>query len=577
MSQRSDIRAHGSSRPGKEAVSCRDGMAVRIPIVSGASIVSELRTTRRRRRLGELEWFEVAYRVYLAALVGGVAFAWLSGLVDDAEVTASDVANVVTRGPAWLGLIAVAAVALGLRSGSDGGPISLEVGDARFLMMAPVPRRSVLLRPVVQRMRTMAFGGALVGAIAGQLASRRLPGSAGSWTLAGTAAGVIVGLAFVAVAVLAHALAVPRWAATTIAVVLTAWQAAAAVWEVPGPADRFGSLTLWGMRQHAADLIVPAVVVMLALVALVVCDRLRLEPLTRRADLVSQLHFAVTMQDLRTVVLLRRQLRGERPRPQPWVHIGSTSPAAAVKRPARSLDATRGVWQRDLRGLARYPSSRLVRMALLATIGGFAAVALERGTTPAMVVVGVVCYLLGLEAIEPLSQEIDHPDLSDGVPKERPWLLVRHLAAPAVALVPFAAVAAVVVTMFDTGHAAAAFALAVPIAWAGACGAVVSVVRDAPNPAKQQASAAATAVPPEFAGFTSSFRFLLPVVVSTIASLTILAMREDPSAAQAVRLALLDALVIVATTMWVLRRDRWSAAWQRLLEGGRQAQGAPNR
>lgn len=547
-------------------------MAVHIPIVSGPSIVSELRRTRRRHRLGELEWFEVAYRVYLAALVGGVAFAWLSGFVDDAEVTPSEVADVVSRGPAWLGLALVAAVALGLRSGSDGGPVSLEVGDARFLMMAPVPRRSVLLRPVVQRMRTTAFGGALVGAIAGQLASRRLPGSAAAWTLAGTVAGIVAGLAFVAVAVVVHALGIPRWMATAAAIGLVAWQAAAAVWEIPGPGDRYGSLALWGMRQHAVDLVVPAVVVILAVVALVVCDRLRLEPLTRRADLVSQLRFAVTMQDLRTVVLLRRQLRGERPRSQPWIRLGSTSPAAAVKRPARSLDASRAVWLRDLRGLARYPSSRLVRMALLAAIGGFAAVALERGTTPAMVVVGVVCYLLGLEAIEPLSQEIDHPDLSDGVPKERPWLLVRHLAAPAVALVPFAVVAAVVVTIFDTGHAAAAFALAVPIAWAGACGAVVSVVRDAPNPTKQQQSAATVAVPPEFAGFTSSFRFLLPVVISTIASVTILAMREDPSAAQAVRLVLLDVLVIAATAFWVLRRDRWSAAWQRLLEGGRQAQ-----
>lgn len=539
------------------------------------SVVDELRRTRRRHRLGELEWFEVAYRVYLAALVGGVAFAWLSGFVDDAEVSPADVAAVVDRGPAWLGLVAVAAVALGLRSGSDGGPISLEVGDARYLMMAPVPRRSVLLRPVLQRMRTMAFGAALVGAIAGQLASRRLPGSAGSWTLAGAVAGLVVGLAFVAVAVVVHALGVPRWLATAVAGALAAWQAAAAAWEVPGPGDRLGSLALWGMRQHAVDLVAPAIVVAVAVAALVLCDRLRLEPLTRRADLVSQLRFAVTMQDLRTVVLLRRQLRGERPRSEPWVRIGAR-PAAGVARGApRSVDATRAVWQRDLRGLARYPTSRLVRMALLAAIGGFAAVALERGTTPAMVVIGVVCYLLGLEAIEPLSQEIDHPDLSDGVPKERPWLLVRHLAAPAVALVPFAVVGAAVVSVFDTGHAAAAFGLAVPIAWAGACGAVVSVVRDAPNPAKAKVqSPTSAAVPPEFAGFTSSFRLLLPVAISTIASVTILAMREDPSVAQAVRLAVLDALVVAATAFWILRRDRWSAAWQNLLEGGRQAREA---
>ena len=59
---------------------------------------------------------------------------------------------------------------------------------------------------------------------------------------------------------------------------------------------------------------------------------LRVEPLVRRGDLVSQLHFAVTMQDLRTVVLLRRQLRGEQPRTRPWFGLRPTltgSPARA--------------------------------------------------------------------------------------------------------------------------------------------------------------------------------------------------------------------------------------------------------
>ena len=82
-----------------------------------------------------------------------------------------------SRGPAVLGAAVAVAVALGLRSGSDGGPVSVESPDVRHLLLAPLPRRTVLARPVVQRLRTMAFGGALAGGIAGQLASRRLPGS----------------------------------------------------------------------------------------------------------------------------------------------------------------------------------------------------------------------------------------------------------------------------------------------------------------------------------------------------------------------------------------------------------------
>ena len=146
-------------------------------------------------------------------------------------------------------------------------------------------------------------------------------------------------------------------------------------------------------------------VVVVAVAAVVVADRLRPEPLVRRADLVSQLHFAVTMQDLRTVVLLRRQLRGERPRPT------RGSPSA---RPALGGRRRRG----GAAGAAcPLPAARLARMAVLAIGAGVAVVAVLRGTTPAvLVVVGVALYLLGLDAIEPLSQEIDHPDHTDGVP-----------------------------------------------------------------------------------------------------------------------------------------------------------------
>jgi hypothetical protein len=265
------------------------------------------------------------------------------------------------------------------------------------------------------------------------------------------------------------------------------------------------------------------------------------------------------MQDLRTVVLLRRQLRGERPRGHPWLRL----------RRSASTNATRAVLQRDVRGLARYPASRLVRMATLAAAAGLCAEFVLEGTTPLLVGTGIALYLLGLDAIEPMSQEIDHPDFSDAMPNQRGWLLLRHFAAPALGLLPFAVVGVATIAVIEPGHAAAALALAVPAVWVGATGSIVSVVRDAPNPVEP--SAGSTAVPPEFAGFTSTLRFLVPLAISSVAGLTALAMRESPSAGTAVRMAVLDALVIAATGRWVLRREAWAKALRGFLDAGRKA------
>ena len=161
-------------------------------------------------------------------------------------------------------------------------------------------------------------------------------------------------------------------------------------------------------------------------------------------------------------------------------------------------------------------------MAMLAVTAGAATVAVLRGTTPVLVGVGIALYLLALDAVEPLSQEIDHPDRTDGVPRPRGWLLVHLLAAPAVALIPFAVIGAVTVAAFEPDAAVFAAALCVPITLAGACGAVVSVVRDAPDPLSPPVASSA-AVPPEFAGFTTTLRLLWPLAISTLAGLGVLA------------------------------------------------------
>nr|MBA3288307.1 hypothetical protein [Acidimicrobiia bacterium] len=362
--------------------------------------------------------------------------------------------------------------------------------------------------------------------------------------------------------VLTHVLAVPRWAATGLGTAAIAVQLAAAVRGWPGPADTLGSLALWGMRQEPVDLLALVVVGAAIIAALATAGRLVVEPLVRRGDLVSQLRFAVTVQDLRTVVLLRRQLRNEHPRDEPWLRRRPTSPTGP----------TGAVWRRGWRGLARYPLPRIVRMVLLAGVAAVGVVAAVRGTTPALVATGVALHLLGLDAVEPLSQEIDRPDHTDSLPRDRGWLLVRHLAAPAVALVPIALLGAGIVVAFEPDAAAAAVTLAAPVTWAAVCGSVVTVVRDAPD--LVAVSPRSAAMPPEVAGFASTIRLLLPVVVSVLGTAPVLAMRELPTAGTVLRSIAGAALLIAATVLWVRRRDHWAARWRAFLEGAQRAKAA---
>ena len=131
----------------------------------------------------------------------------------------------------------------------------------RHLLLAPVPRRDVLMRPVVQRLRSLTFVGALVGLVAGQLAARRLPGSGEAWAASAAVALGAMGALFVAVAVIAHVLRVPRWLATTLALLVLVAQGLAIAGTMPGPGDSIGSFALWGMRVEPADLVGIAVVV----------------------------------------------------------------------------------------------------------------------------------------------------------------------------------------------------------------------------------------------------------------------------------------------------------------------------
>jgi hypothetical protein len=560
--------------------------------------LAELRKTRQRRRLGDTDWYDIAYRVYLFALVGLTLVVWVSDAIDGAIGDGIDTADLLERGPSIIGLLVVAAFALGVRSGADGGPVAIELADIRHVLSAPISRRSVMLRPVAQRLRAAAFALALGGAVLGQLIATEVEGSRTAWAGACGAFGAIVGVTFVATAVIAHTMRTPRWLATTLATVALVWQGAVAwgIWndETTGlarvaPGNLAGRLALWGVSQRWVDVIAIVVAVAMAGAALALGGRLRVEALARRGELVSQLRFAATVQDLRTVVQLRRQLRSEVLRTRPWgqrrlptrppagaLALGRT-PSATSDTSARVGPAATVVWRRDSRSLRRLPASRFVRIGLLAGIGGVGA-ALTVSSSPlfGLLLLGAL-FFAGLESLEPLSQEIDRPDITDGFPIERGWIYAHHLVASSVLLVVVGLVGATVAILVDPDLGLMAFAVAVPMVWAGAMGPVVVTVLDAPTAPSPTTllgaprDAETTMVPPEFAGFSTAFRTLLPVVISAVATIPVFVARFDGTATGVGRSLLGLALFIGLGVVWVRRRDPWGAKVRAFFEEGRAA------
>ena len=548
-----------------------------------AGALRDLRRTRQSRRLGDAEWFDVAYRVYLFALVGLTGVVLASDAIDGVVGDGIKTSDLLARGPSVVGLIVVLAFGLGLRSGADGGPVAIEVADIRHVLLSPINRRRALLRPVGQRIRSVTFSFAMATAVLGQFVAREVEGSRAAWAAAGALFGAVTGAVFVTSAVIAHVIRLPRWAATAIAAVGLAWQGAAAWinWNGPsnsplrfGPANLDGSLAFWGIRQQGIDVVAIAVTLAAIALSLALCGGLRIEPLARRGSLVTQLRFAATVQDLRTVVMLRRQLRAETLRSTPW---GGSSRTPISERSGSHGSIRSMIWRRGFRSLRRLPASRLARIASLAIVGGVCASLAASSSLLFLLGTLAALFLLGMEAIEPLSQEIDRPDITDGLPIERGRLFAYHLVAPAALLVVAAVLGAAAASVLEPSHAAAAFAIALPATLAGAIGPMAGAVLDAPTPiAVADTNIMGTPrdteqsfVPPEFAGFSNAFSTFLPIVLTSLGLVPIVAMRFDPSAGTALRATIGVALVFGLLVRWVQRRDRWGVAIRSFFEAGR--------
>jgi hypothetical protein len=530
----------------------------------GVDALRELRSTRRRRRIEELDWFEAAYRAYLAGILGIVITLFLSSWLGDDPVDAATLADVRAYGPAVVGLVVALALGLGLRSGSRGGPLALEAAEVRFVLLAPVRRRAALFSGALRSLRHAAFLGAVVGAVAGQLAGRRLTGSLWAWAASGAAAGALIAALFVGAAMMASGVRLRRWMATLLAAAFVAWAALDIARIVSSPTTTLGSLAFWPLDVSWLDLAGVATTIAIVVGGLALLGRLSLEEAERRTALVGQLRFAVTLQDLRTVLVLRRQLAQDLPRRRPWIRLGG----------ARRFP----VWQRDWHGVLRFPLSRLVRLVLLAAVAGLCLGYAYDGVPPLIIVAGLCFFLTGLEAAEPLAQDIDQADRTDALPRVRGDLLVRHLPVVGVVMAILGAVAGAAMWLTEPSAFTLELAAiaAVPAALAGGAGGVVNITMGAPDATKD-----GQLLPPEVAGMKIALRSALPVIIAVLGCVPVLVAHRAQEAVDdgqtasplgaAAATAVLVVLVSAFVGAYVRFRDQAHVWWQQVLEQGQQA------
>jgi len=518
-----------------------------LTIAESSAVVGELRRARRRRRVASIHWVDALYQVYLTGLVSIVLIVLLSGAIGDEKVSAAGIADVKEYGPAAAGLLVALAVFFGLRSGSRGGPLALERPDVRHVLLSPVDRGVALRGPAWRQLRFLIGVGAAVGAVAGQLIVRRLPGNAVEWIVFGALYGVtVVGLGY-GCALLASGLKVKHWLASLVGGLLLLWSAGDLIGKLPlSPFTVVGHIAVWPLEPDwlaIAGVVFAAVLVVLGMRWV---SGISLEAAERRTALVGQMRFAVTLQDLRTVLVLRRQLSQEVPRSRPWIKAARRTPKYPV-------------WHRGVRSVARWPLSRIVRALLRAAVAGMSMRVVWNGTTPLIVVAGLALWIAALDAAEPLGQEVDHPGRTETFPMPRGQVFTLHL--------PILFVVSVLIGLLTAAVAAAPFGSSVPVGPAiftgfmagilAAAGAAISVVQGAPDPVDTLSM-----VTPEIAGTRTVIRTALPPAIAVLGVTPLLAARaselgaqDPPPLSAAMSLALPLAIVVVLVAGYVRFRD----------------------
>ncbi len=531
-----------------------------------AAALGELRAARRRKRVADIHWIDALYQVYLTGFASLFAVLLLSSWIGGEELGPWRTSLFLRDAPDVIGVGVALVILVGLRSGARGGPLAIEPADARHVLLAPIDRRLALRGPALKQLRFAAFVAIVVGAVGGLLTSHRLPEPAAAWVASGAAFGLVtLGLAYGA-ALIAGGRRIPVGVANVIGLALLAWAVADAADVIhASPTGLVGTIPTWPLEFEPLALVPAAVAIAAVLVGILGLGGMSLEGAERRTQLVGQLKFAATLQDLRTVMVLRRQLAMELPRSRPWIRQRS---------PGRLP-----VWHRGLRGVLRWPVARVVRLVGLGAVAGICLRGVGDGTLPLALVAGIALYVAALDAVESMAQEADHPGRSDSLPHPIGDLLIRHLGVGAAVMVLVALVGAGVGVALDpsTGALAMAAIAVPPAALAAAGGAALSVLQGIQEP-----SATWDLAPPEVAGMRTLFRVVGPPLVAVIGCLPLVLARAtldasspgDPYAAAATGAVI--ALVVTGLAFgWVHQRDQIKDWFRRAQEEAGMAGNRP--
>jgi hypothetical protein len=429
-----------------------------------------LRKARRRHYLREGDWVDSLYKAYIVGILATLGL-FYGTVALGADFDAAALHDVEQHGAAVLGLAIAVLVVLGLRSGAHGGPLAPEAADVSYLLLAPVPRTEVLRPLALRQLRGVVLVPAVGGAVAGSVASSPLGGERVEWIAAGAAFGVLAALAVWGAAMVASGARLRARTANLIGALLVLWAAIdVAAGAATSPTAQIGRIALLPLTWSWLAIIGVVVPLALAGFGLARVGHMSLELLRDRARLVGELRDAATLQDMRSVIVLHRELAQELPRATPWwrSHAKHGGPA----------------WQRDWRGLARWPLSRVARAVAFAVVVALAGVGLWHGVDALVLLAGIALFLLGVDAIEGLAQETDHPERPEQYPVVWGELVLSHLLAPAVVLFGFSVVVALAIGAATGSLDALAIAAItiIPATVAGVTGAALSVVMGAPPP-----------------------------------------------------------------------------------------------
>jgi hypothetical protein len=431
-----------------------------------------MRAARRRRFVGQLDVMEVVYRVYVAAIFGAIVLSLIAGAVNDAHVSDHAVESLADHGPALLGIAVALAVFAGLRSGARGGPLAIEDAEVQYVLLAPIDRRAALRSSALRQLRIATLGGAVLGAVAGNFAFRRLPGSPVEWLACLAAFGAALPLCALGSALLASGRRLRPALAGSFGTLFLAWSLADVILGTKtSPATMLGVLATLPLQSGtlaASSALGFAIATAAGLIGLLSLGGLSLEAARRRATLTAQLRFSASVQDLRAVVLLRRQLASESPRRHPWLRLRDPVLAA------------RPVWRRGWQSILRWPPARLGRVLAVGIVAGLLAAAAWSAATPLIVLAGLALLVAALDLVEPLAQEVDHPLRRDLVPVKPNSLIQQHLVAPVAAMsvvTLFGTLAAMALGSLETAAGVGAVMI-VPTAFVLLCCAALSATND---------------------------------------------------------------------------------------------------